>query len=393
MRQDRQLRRRILCFLHSFEPGGVEGAAFRLCRQWHADGARVVVAIGRGDGAPGVDPALRLVLAPRTRLPVTAAETLWMILWLPFVIRRLRPDVLFCAGNSYAIVAVAMKLLLGRRCPPVVAKISNDLVRHDLPWPARSFYRLWCRVQGQMFDRVVAMSPAMAAEVRWQMGVPGERLTTIASPVLDGPRRAALRQAGERAAASRGPGRRFLAAGRLVAQKDFATLIAGFGRAARPCDTLVILGEGPERQRLERQVAALGLVDRVSLPGHAGDVAPWLARADLLILSSRYEGVPAVVVEAMAAGLPVIATDCCASMGALLGDGAFGRLVPVGDAIALGEAIAAACPLPGPDEAAIRAAAAHGVIESARAYLALIARLGRRAPRSAPRRPLAGQPA
>jgi glycosyltransferase involved in cell wall biosynthesis len=77
----------------------------------------------------------------------------------------------------------------------------------------------------------------------------------------------------------------------------------------------------------------------VSLPGHVADVGTWLSRADALVLSSRYEGVPAVVLEALAQGVPVIATDCCVSMRALLGNGAFGLLTRVGDAGALANAI------------------------------------------------------
>jgi hypothetical protein len=65
-------------------------------------------------------------------------------------IRRHRPDVLFCAGNSYTVVAVTMRLVLGRRCPPILAKISNDLTRADLPAVARPFYRLWLRIQGRL---------------------------------------------------------------------------------------------------------------------------------------------------------------------------------------------------------------------------------------------------
>ncbi|POA63009.1 glycosyltransferase, partial [Pseudomonas sp. DP16D-R1] len=79
--------------------------------------------------------------------------------------------------------------------------------------------------------------------------------------------------------------------------------------------------EGPERRALEAQAARLGIAGSVYMPGHVDPLDAWLAEADAFVLSSDYEGVPAVVIEALAAGLPIIATDCCCSMADLLGHG------------------------------------------------------------------------
>lgn len=87
------------------------------------------------------------------------------VVTLPRFIRRVRPDALFCAGNSYAVVAVVMKLVLGRHCPPVLAKISNDLDRRDMSWLARSLYRLWLRIQGRFIDHFAGMEAAMEKEI------------------------------------------------------------------------------------------------------------------------------------------------------------------------------------------------------------------------------------
>ena len=153
---------RILCFLHSFELGGVERTALRLCGAWHDAGAEIAIVIGRDEGPLRIEAPNGLVLVPRA-LPVSskAFETAWMIAKLPRFIRTWRPDVLFCAGNSYTVVAVAMKLLLGRDCPPIVAKISNDLARPDYPALVRAFYHRWCRIQGRYLDHLVALSRAM----------------------------------------------------------------------------------------------------------------------------------------------------------------------------------------------------------------------------------------
>ena len=332
---------RILTFLHSFEPGGVERVALRLHEAWRAQGLDARLVLGRTSGAMRRDwPGLDYDLLGNQRVPHAGWETLWMILHLPAVIRRLRPDVLFCAGNSYTIVAVSMRLLLGKACPPVVAKMSNDLTRMDLPAPARPFYRLWLRIQGRVIDRLVGMAPPMREEIGTLMRVADYRIAVIDDPSLaeaDIRRLAAAREAAK--AEPRGPGRRFLAIGRLAAQKNFGLLIDAFARMAGPDDRLAIIGEGGARRSLEAQIERLGLAGKVRLPGHVSPLDAELAAADALVLSSDYEGVPAVVAEALAAGLPIVTTRCSVSMDDMLGGGRFGLLVPVGDAAALAQAM------------------------------------------------------
>lgn len=330
-------RLRILCCLHAREIGGVERVAWRLCGAL-ADRADVTVALGRHDGPLPSVPGLRLRVAPRPPVDPRHYETGWMIAWLIGVVRRERPDVIFCAGNTYAVVAAALRLRLGDACPPIVLKVSNALERIDLPAPVAALYAGWCRWQGKAFARVIAATPAMAAEVARTMRLHPAAVPVIANPVLDDARWTALATAGDRPR-SDAPGRRFVAAGRLVAQKNFPLLIDAFARGGEPDDRLVILGDGPERARLDAAIATRGMAGRIRLAGHRADIADWLADADAFLLSSDYEGLPAVVVEALAAGRPVIATDCCASMAALLADDR-GTLVPPRDAAALAAAIA-----------------------------------------------------
>ncbi|KAK0331494.1 hypothetical protein LTR94_028697, partial [Friedmanniomyces endolithicus] len=207
---------KILTFLHSFEPGGVERIALRLVREWRASGYDAPLFMGRTDGAMRDDVGADLAYhSPRQpRIGSGWWETIWMIVTLPGFIRRTRPDALFCAGNTYVVVAVAMKLLLGRACPRIVAKISNDLDRADQPRAGRMGYRLWLRFQGMFIDRAVAMAEPMVGEIAEYLRIARTRIDIVPDPALSD---AMIRDVRKKCARTPAvtQGRRFLAVGRL----------------------------------------------------------------------------------------------------------------------------------------------------------------------------------
>lgn len=137
--------------------------------------------------------------------------------------------------------------------------------------------------------------------------------------------------------------RRILTVGSLKQQKNHGMLLAAV--AALPADcpaSLLILGAGDLRESLTARAAALGIGDRVVMPGFVTDPSPFFRAAALFVLSSDYEGFGNVLVEAMRHGVPVVSTDCRSGPREILADGRFGRLVPVGDHRAMADAIAAA---------------------------------------------------
>lgn len=347
---------RVLTFLHSFSAGGVERIALRLHRRWQEDpGLDPILVMGRDAGplrSSQVE-GLQYIAPPDGGERTAAYETLWMIVWLRRQIVRHRPDVLFCPGNTYSIVAVAMKLLLGRRCPPIVLKVSNDLERPDMPRPVRQLYWRFLRLQGRLFDAFTGLATPMRTELSHRLAISADRITIIEDPALSDVEHSAL----QTLAMTRQPspsGRHYLSIGRLERQKNFGLLIEAFARIAGPRDHLTILGEGSERAALTSAITATGLQGRVSLPGHAA-VQPALAAADVFVLSSLYEAVPAVVIEALAAGLPVVSTASSVSMPSLIGP--HGTVTPLGDANALAAAMQAQPPL----TAAQRSAAAEAM--------------------------------
>ena len=330
--------------IHSFEPGGVERVALRLASRWQSSGCRVSVVLGRDRGlCRGAAPALdyRTIREP---LPTEAWETLWMIWCLFRYLLRETPDVIFCPGNTYTVVCAAMRLLFRARCPPVLVKISNDVDRGDLRGPARFAYRTWLRLQGILLDRFVALAEPMLPQLLSGLRIDPGRAAVIPDPALSEQdlRRLTRRRTDHGTSAAC----RFLAVGRLCAQKNYPLMIDAFARHSWPDDRLVIAGEGPARRDIEARIADCGVKDRVTLAGHVADVAPLFLDADVVVLSSHYEGVPAVVVEALAAGVPVAATRCCASMDWLLRNGSFGVIAQPGNADALGAAMNLARHLP-----------------------------------------------
>ncbi|AJC19960.1 glycosyltransferase [Pandoraea pulmonicola] len=130
------------------------------------------------------------------------------------------------------------------------------------------------------------------------------------------------------------------AAGRLVEAKDYPTLIDAFACvvAQMPEAKLFVAGDGPLRASLEALVQARGLTGAVTLLGRRNDIARWMCAADVYAMSSAWEGLPLVIGEAMACGLPVVSTDC-GGVRELLGPDDGNTLVPVGDARALGDAL------------------------------------------------------
>ena len=274
---------------------------------------------------------------------------------LALYIERERPDVVF-ANLTAAEYAAFFAARLVSSPPPIVPVLRNvaepgtkHTRRRRLLFPAAA--------------HLVAVSRGVAENFAAVVGVPENRITVIYNP-------AALPTAIRRAEAApdhpwfrdSGPPV-VLGVGRLVPQKDFRTLIEAFRRvlAERPC-RLLILGEGPMRAELEGQVQALGLDDRVSLPGWAENPYAFMARAGLFVLSSRHEGFPGALVEALACGCPAVSTDCPAGPSEILEDPDL--LAPVGDPEALARVILRALARPA-DKAALRTSAARFSMERA----------------------------
>jgi glycosyltransferase involved in cell wall biosynthesis len=241
------------------------------------------------------------------------------------VFRRERPDILH-ANSSKAGV-------LGRLAARVAGVPIRIFTVHGWAFSAYS------GIKGRLYywgDRLVEPLTTVTICVS-----EGERKAGIAAGTCDAERTVVIPNAVDVDGAPRASHQRkmprIIAVGRLKAPKDFLTLVRAAGMLPEGAETLIV-GEGPDRPRLEQEIRALGVAERVRLLGERYDVPKLLADADVFVLSSASEGMPVSVLEAMAAGLPVVSSHV-GGVPELVVDGETGILVRPGDASALAAAL------------------------------------------------------
>jgi glycosyltransferase involved in cell wall biosynthesis len=352
--------RHILIPIHDFNAGGTEAIAFRLAAAWIAAGRQVTILAGATDGpmrARVPDGAAVQLLSPqRRRSPLSR-----LFLGKPMAEAAipLRPDAIFIPGNFHFILAAALK----RALPgvPIIAKISNPLTGGQSAIE-RAALRWWTHG----IDLLTAMAPGLEVDARALL--PDQAVTTIHDSFLDDDTPMPVRTA-ERA--SDAP-LKLLAIGRLEPQKDFRLAIDALAelRRTRPA-TLTILGDGRQRSQLESHVQARGLGGSVTMAGFVGEVLSYIDESDILLISSRYEGGPAVAIEALARGVPFASTDCSHLLRELVSEQpSLGILAKGKGARALADAVAAVADRPAPRPDAIEAyIARHRMAASAAQYL------------------------
>jgi glycosyltransferase involved in cell wall biosynthesis len=277
-------------------------------------------------------------------------------------LRHEQPDALISAAPSCNLAAIWAKRLSGASTTILVsehtapskmlAKASTWRVRH-LPQVMRRAY--------QQADVIVAVSHGLGDDLARLTGIPRARIRTIYDPVVGNGLLALAGQPVAHPWFAPGQPSVILSAGRLSAQKDFPTLLRAFARVRQAREArLVILGAATEDAKTEvRQgrllaiATSLGVAADVAFLGFVDNPYAYMARAELFVLSSAWEGFGVVLAEAMACGCPVVSTDCVSGPAEILDGGRYGPLVPVGDDAALAAAILAVLDNP-PDPERLR---------------------------------------
>ncbi|WP_348523051.1 glycosyltransferase [Endozoicomonas sp. G2_2] len=245
--------------------------------------------------------------------------------------------------------------------------------RHPLRW--RHFFAL-CRSFYSRADALITVSDGVGRDLVRIVGVAAHRVETLSNPVVSA---ALIERAAEPVTHPwfEDVAPLVVAVGRLSPEKNYRLLIEAFAhlRAARADVRLAILGEGQERVALEALRDELGLSECVTLPGWVDNPHAWMARASLLTLSSDWEGLPTVLIEAMACGCPVVATDCMHGPREIVDHGRYGRLVPVGDVQAFARAMAETIDAPHASDLLRTRAEHYSIAAATQRYRALVARV------------------
>ena len=319
---------RLAIFINSLHAGGAERVTANLANAWAARGWEIVLVTlaSQALDSYALHPGVKRVALDLASKSNNFAQALWgnfrRIRALRKVLRELRPDFVvgMMIGGILAILASR-----GLRCRVIVSEQIHP--------PMLPVGRIWDLLRRITYPWAFRVTMCTTEGLQWlQTNVPSAKGVVIPNPVtFPLPSGEPMLQP-ERVVP---PGQQLLlAVGRLDRQKGFSILLDSFATLAPqyPSWHLVILGEGPDRAGLERQVATLGLRGRVTLPGRVGNVGDWYQRADLYVMSSRFEGFPNTLGEAMAYGCAAISYDCDTGPQDIIRPGVDGLLVtPVGD--------------------------------------------------------------
>ena len=285
-------------------------------------------------------------------------------------LKRERPRVLLSDKDKVNRAALAARALAGgdtRAFVRLGTTVSHNLASR--PWFDRAVQTLSMRSLYRFAAGVLVPSQGVAGDFAAFTGLLRARIHVVPNPVVTPHMQALAAGAPGHPWLTDGGAPVILGVGELSARKDFATLLRAFARLRRqrPC-RLLILGEGRRRERLLALAAELGVADDLALPGFVANPYPAMRAAAAFALTSQWEGLGIVLVEALALGTPVVACDCPSGPREVLADGRYGPLVAVGDDAALAAALAGLLDAPPPPALLAEAAAPYTVEASARAY-------------------------
>ena len=334
-------KRRVAIFLSNLEGGGAERITVNLLKGFSPQLFDLDLILISATG-----PFLDQVPEHVNVIDLKASSVTTAIRPLARYLRRNRPEVLMSHLSHVNVGALLANKLSGTRTKVMLVEhndrssASRATSRRLLAAPQRRFLPQIMRFFYRQADAVVGVSEGVAGYVGKRFKVPPARVHTIYNPIVDDELLIKSQRPPEHPWLLEAQPPTLIAVGRMTTQKDFPTLLRAFAvvRQKRDC-RLIIFGEGSKRADLEALAKDLGISAAVSLPGFTLNPYAAMNRAALFVLSSRWEGLPTVLVEAMACGCPVVATDCPSGPDEILEGGRYGRLVPVGDVQALADAI------------------------------------------------------
>lgn len=316
-------------------------------------------------------PHIAALPAGARHIPLRTQHTATSVFEVARYLRRERPDALLAVKHR-AIIAALRARKLARTDTPMGGRLGTT-VSAALASSSRLRRRNWYGAMRRFYPQlqaIVAVSEGVADDIRQVTGLNLPALQVIRNPVVTDSLLDQSKAPVDHPFFHQDDAPVILGAGRLTRQKDFPTLLRAFAQVCSKRDArLVILGDGGDREALIHQAQALGISDKFALPGFRDNPWCWMRRANVFVLSSRWEGSPNSLTEAMALGTPVVSTDCPSGPRELLDDGKIAPLVAMGDDAAMALAIESMLDTPPPRDTLRAAVAEYHAATSAMAYL------------------------
>jgi len=325
----------VALFVPSLAGGGAERVMVNIAKGLINHGIMVDIVLAKAEG-----PYLSEVPNKARVFNLNVSRVLYSLPRLINYLREERPNALLSTLHHANIIAVWAKLLSGVPVKVLLREATVILKRYQetrnikiriMPWFISYFYN--------QADAVIAVSKEVAGGLK-RLGVDEQKIKIIYNPTVTPEIFSKSNEPLMHPWFSSGEPPVILGVGRLTKEKDFATLIRAFALVQKsiPC-RLLILGEGEERPYLEALARQLKVSDKIQLPGFMKNPFKYMKNAAVFVLSSKWEGLPNVLIEAIALGVPVVATNSSSGVVEILENGKWGKLVPVGDEKALAQAI------------------------------------------------------
>lgn len=355
----------------SGQGGGVDRCQWRLANEYARQGHRVDVVVfdTRGIDTSRIPSSINLVaLSPsgnmKTKLfilrhlrhllrsiflpillPLRPNQRLRYLPGLTAYLRRSTPDIFISAGTYENVVSLLANAVTGYKTPilvsernPLSEKLKKDKHANKARWKHLPplLNKLYPKAAA-----VVAISHTLRDDLTKELSIDPKCFATIYNPVIDNHSLQVIETA---LPPHRWLGRKdypvIVCVGRLRKQKDYPTILRALAHLKKTSPhRLIIVGDGPEKKNLKNEAEMLGVSEDVDFVGYKENALEFIASADVFVLCSIYEGLPAVLIEALAAGAPIVSTDCPGSSAEILANGRYGVLVPPRDPEALADGI------------------------------------------------------
>ena len=328
--------KKICLFLPSLRGGGAERVMLTLANGIAEKGYIVDLVLAKAEG-----PYLKDVSPKVNVIDLDASRMLLSLLPFAKYLKKEKPDSILSAMRHVNIIAFLAKSLSGSKARLVFSEHNNLSTSSSVNKSHKTILlkslMSWAYKKA---DVIVAVSNGVADDLAEQINLPRPGIVTIYNPVVTS-HLLELKEEPLNHPWIQNDIPFIIGVGRLTAQKNFALLIDAFNQLQKKYDVnLVVLGEGELEEELKTQIEHLGLEDRVLMPGFVDNPYAWIKASKCFVLSSLHEGLPTVLIEAMACGTPVVSTDCPSGPFEILERGKWGKLVPVKNQDALVHAIA-----------------------------------------------------